>query len=219
MPNPFSHHENQLTREHQLSLGLEFLLEFDQARTYDERLVLLQSIGDKTPLRTKQSLASNFRHAGVPIADLYIDPMETWPEYFLESLSRFPTDGPDRFMSNAYRMWFEAHKTYPITRVVYHRHHAVLRRCGYVLWDASDALADDEILHQRFEEARKQAALEREQRKEARKAMRKSWLSRAVLYKLGARGYWKDGDLSQITWKDIKVVSNSGGKRPRRRSR
>lgn len=184
---------------------------------------LLHSRG-RPPPRTRHMLASHFRYAGVSMDELDAGPLETWSEVAIRCEARWPTDGPDDVNSNSFRIWFEAHKSYPLDCVVYHKHHALLRRCGYVLWDAPEHPLDDETLQKRFSEAREKARLERKERRKTLKVQRKSWLSRSVLAQLGARGYWSDVDTRwvHVTWDELNPTAyeSDGGawfKRQKRR--
>lgn len=104
-------------------------------------------------------------------------------------------------------MWLEAHKSFRVRDAVYHEEHPRLRRCGYVLWDAPDPPIDEKALRGHFLDARRQGLLDYLALNEARAKMNKSWKERAAIYESGGRGYWNEGDLSQVVWKGASQVA------------
>jgi hypothetical protein len=101
-------------------------------------------------------------------------------------------------------MWRVANKPCWLDGLAYEGH-AWLRRCGYVLWDHSDTPLSDEELEQVIEEADRESLLDHFRRYDgkAKDRMKKSWRERREIYARGGRGYWSEGDLSQIVWTKI----------------
>ncbi|KAK1762115.1 hypothetical protein QBC33DRAFT_623954 [Phialemonium atrogriseum] len=126
-----------------------------------------------------------------------------WTPEHLNDLRRWGTDGPvDGIKSGPFRMWLEAHKGFRVRDAVYHEEHPRLRRCGYVLWDAPDPPIDEKVLRGHFLDARRQGLLDYLALNGARDKMNKSWTERAAIYESGGRGYWNEGDLSQVVWSE-----------------
>jgi hypothetical protein len=117
---------------------------------------------------------------------------------------RWPNNGPDIYGSGPFHVWHQSHalENYWHKDVVYHEAHGWLRRCGYVLWDHPETPLSERELCEFIHKARMLDCYARCRRNDdaSRAEMKRSWEMRAKIYKLGGRGYWSDGDLSQITW-------------------
>lgn len=144
-------------------------------------------------------LASHFWHATRNVADDLLAPLGTWESLDLKCLAHMPGSS-DRYMSSSYRAWFEAHKGHFLKYSVYNQSHTCLRRCGYVIWDDPVSSASDAAWRNRIDKARRRASVEHQEREEAKVWMKKSWLSRRVMYERGGRGMWKEDDLSRVAW-------------------
>jgi hypothetical protein len=114
----------------------------------------------------------------------------------------WPFDRPfDGYGSGPFRWWRSAHENCWRRDVVYHADNAWLRRCGYVLWDLPQTTPDLE-LRERVLKARQKALLDHFWRNDGdlRRRAKQSRKERIAIYKLGGRGYWREGDLSQVVW-------------------
>lgn len=122
------------------------------------------------------------------------------PRYRVDCIWR--TRGPDVYGSGPFRMWRLAHYDVWKQDAIYHKAHAWLRRCGYVIWDAPDAPVSDQELRLHIKRARQLSLLDHFRRRDpARKAaVKRSWKQRAAIYLRGGRGHWSEGDLSRVTW-------------------
>jgi hypothetical protein len=112
-------------------------------------------------------------------------------------------NGPDVYGSGPFRMWHASHKaTWRHRPVLYYETHTWLRRCGYVMWDNPETPISDEELEERVSMARNLSLLDHFRRKDGdlKGKMKKSWRERREIYARGGRGYWSNGDLSQIVW-------------------
>jgi len=100
-------------------------------------------------------------------------------------------------------MWLEAHKHCYMSDVVYNEEHPRLRWYGYVLWDAPCPLIKEDLLQKQMLDARRRSLLDVLQLSDSRDKMKKSWKERTAIYKNGGRGYWDEGDLSQVVWDQV----------------
>ena len=99
-------------------------------------------------------------------------------------------------------MWQASHRDCWRQDVIAHVGHTWLRRCGYVFWDFREGLVTDRQLRRFIFQGRRNAWLDDFRRNdgELKSKMRRSRRERADIYKRGGRGYWSEGDLSQIVW-------------------
>jgi hypothetical protein len=151
-------------------------------------------------------LAAHFRNAVVeqdPIYyPVYFGKLRRWRFEELELLEKPQTDGPcDTVRSGPFRVWFAAHEDERLHSVVYQPINLHLRRCGYVMWDAPEKPIDDGLTA-RLRESHRQGLIDLMKLTKAEDQMRRSWEERAEIYKQGGRGYWSEGDLSQIVWNE-----------------
>ncbi|KAH6651332.1 hypothetical protein F5144DRAFT_559149 [Chaetomium tenue] len=184
--------------------GLEFLYHLDRADTYNKRLEIL---GDNPP-RTQYMLGNIFRNHG-STNGLRVDYRHFWRQIDVVKRNgkrwidcNWPSNGPDVHGSGPFRMWRASHEDCWHEDVTFHSDHAWLRRCGYVFWDFPQALMTENQLKEFLSRGIRKAWLDHFRRNdgELKRKMRRSRKERAEIYKRGGRGYWSEGDLSQIVW-------------------
>ena len=114
--------------------------------------------------------------------------------------NHWPHLGPDNYGSAPWRVWREAHLDCYQDDVFYYEPHSWLRRCGYLLWDHPEAPLSSKELRDIIVEAKKLNLLYHFRRndRDAKAKMKKSWRERAEIFRRGGRGYWSEGDLSQV---------------------
>lgn len=113
---------------------------------------------------------------------------------------QWPHNRPDLYGSAAFRMWYAAHAPSLPQDAVHELKDSWLRRCGYVLWDDPDTPLSDEALREIISEASKQGLLNHFRQNDGKAKAKKSRRERREIYARGGRGYWSEGDLSQIVW-------------------
>ncbi|KAK3299797.1 uncharacterized protein B0H64DRAFT_1269 [Chaetomium fimeti] len=184
--------------------GLKFLYQLQQATTYGERR---QILGDSVP-RTKNMLGTTLGGYGSTVSgwpdwDYFWDHIDTTLPNGAYSVNyEWNSNGPDVYGSAPFRIWRASHEDCWRQDVIAHADHTWLRRCGYVFWDFSEATVTDDQLKLIISRARQKAWLDRFRRNdgELKRKMKRSRKERAEIYKRGGRGYWSEGDLSQIVW-------------------
>lgn len=191
---------------HQLTYGLHFLRELDQAKDFPRRQQLLKSKGLPA---TPKGLAHALLHLrpDLPASSEYDYPLgdqDRWTYKALEVwLAARPPDGVDGLSSDPFRIWWYAHKHNFPGQLEWHADNARLRRYGYVLWDWPPP--GGKFSKRRVRELQDDVDAEEDSMEElARKMkeMQSSWAERADVFKDGRRGYWSDVDLSQtsVVW-------------------
>ncbi|KAH6853177.1 hypothetical protein B0I37DRAFT_1701 [Chaetomium sp. MPI-CAGE-AT-0009] len=184
--------------------GLEFLYKLDQADTYSKRLEIL---GNEPP-RSRYMLGTTLRKYGSTHGFLVdfrhfwrrIDVVKGGGQRWVDN--NWPSNGPDVHGSGPFRMWRASHEDCWEQDATFHVDHAWLRRCGYVFWDIPESTVTDGQLKRVVSRARQKAWLDRFRRNdgELKRKMKRSRKERAEIYKRGGRGYWSEGDLSQVVW-------------------
>ncbi len=209
MPPPYISQHLAANTDTALKLlrGLDFLFKLDQAKTYAARRELL---GDVPP-RTQNMLGRTLWRDGSTNAD-YLEWMDFWQNIDTTSSNirpdqvdywvdlRWWSNPPDVYGSFAFRFWREAHKDCWREDVTFHVAHESLRRCGYLFWDEPEPRMSNQKLRALVLRGRLATQLERFRRKDLRPKARHSRKKRAEIYKQGGRGYWAEGDLSQVFW-------------------
>ena len=190
-----------------LFYGLDFLYQLDQAKTYHQRRALLCRNGDSPP-RATHMLSAEFWHGST---------FGNWDDWHWnwDRMEESIREGdyasvsihwehiePDAHGSAPWRVWREAHLDCYRVDVFYYEPHSWLRRCGYLLWDHPEKPLSDKELRDIIVEARKLSLLYHFRRndRDAKAKMKKSWRERAEIFRRGGRGYWSEGDASQVVW-------------------
>lgn len=89
-----------------------------------------------------------YYHLSVPLRS---KELEQWHTAELHALEKPATDGGDGFLSPPFTMWSRAHRRYVVGVSVRLPRYKVLRRAGYVFWDAAPfLLGSDADIQARF---------------------------------------------------------------------
>lgn len=190
----------------QLTYGLHFLYQLEQAASYEQRLSLLKSKGLPCTL---PGLAAHLKHASPHHAMNEMPGGERlgsnrWSRREIDYVLREEsTEGPDDLDSNSFAIWKYTHKDCFANYCVFRSRNSVLRKYGYVMWDLPEDSVPKES-RRRLRSAQQQAIRDLEEIEKKRPEMEQSWKERASIYAKGGRGYWDIKDMSRITWEKSK---------------
>lgn len=145
-----------------------------------------------------------------PQWDYRLAAQDQWTERAFESwLAARPPDGVDGLSSDPFRIWWYAHKYKHAENFELQPENARLRCYGYVMWDLPPPART--FSKRRIRELQHHVDVDGESDDDddrAREEMKLSWGKRLSIFEAGGRGYWSEGDLSQIVW--TKEGTNSG---------
>lgn len=184
-------------KEHFLSLGLEYLHQIINAKTYDQRHELLSSKFGVDDLFLQAGLKDQEEDDDIPFSEYSHEKKEKISKSF------FVAD--DDHDLGPFEAWAWAHADSSSAYFYFADEHRELREWGYVMWD-SERLTRWNPFHQEWVRLQKPIDAEGHKPFDAEgykcraEGMASSFKARSEIYRRGGKGWWALGDETKIRW-------------------